>query len=126
MSSRVISTTRIVGLGTTPQKIDVDMGTPFANFIGYISKIDVHGSSNSGASTLTIAMSKDEDGDKQILTDTDSTIYAGKTTATALNANYRIDSICATPTNIIYFWLNVDAGTVDIDELQITFKDAGC
>ena len=68
MSSRVISTTRIVGLGTTPQKIDVDMGTPFANFIGYISKIDVHGSSNSGASTLTIAMSKDEDGDKQILT----------------------------------------------------------
>lgn len=100
------------------------MATPFANFTGFVSLVKIQGSEWDGtASTLTMAITEDLAGDQLIITDTESTLFAGKTTATACGCEYRIDSILATATNYLYLWFKTDSGTIDIDKLIITLRD---
>ena len=124
MASRSINTTGIDNLNGTFQKITVDMGTPFSTFTGFVSLLQIQGSDwNGTASTLTMAISQDAAGDKLLITDTDSTIYAGKTTATACNAGWKIDAIIAAPSNYLYCWFKTDSGTLDIETVIITLRD---
>ena len=124
MPSRSISNQGINNLNGTFQVIPVNMATPFANFTGFVSLVKIQGSDWDGtASTLTMAITEDLAGDQLIITDTESTLFAGKTTATTCGCEYRIDSIIATATNYLYLWFKTDSGTIDIDKLIITLRD---
>ena len=124
MPSRSISTQGINNLNGTFQVIPVDMGTPFANFTGFISIVQVQGSDwNGTASTLTMAITEDSAGDQILITDTESTLFAGKTTGTACGAGYRLDCVIAAPSNFLYLWFKTDSGTIDIDKLIITLRE---
>ncbi len=111
-----MSTEPIVGLTTNFQ-------TPTSTFIGKIDTITVQCSSISSASTLTLAISEDVGGDVLQLTDTNSTIFSGKTTATDGAAMWKMDSIVYMNSNIAYVWLKTNTGSVTVDHIEITFEE---
>jgi hypothetical protein len=118
-----MSTEPIVGLTTNFQMSEVDLKTPTSTFIGKIDTITVQCSSISSASTLTLAISEDVSGDVLQLTDTNSTIFSGKTTATDGAAMWKMDSIVYMNSNIAYVWLKTNTGSVTVDHIEITFEE---
>ena len=117
------STTTITGLTTNFQMLEVCLCTPTSTFLGRIDTITVNVSAISSASVITLAITEDAAGDSHILTDTNSTVFTGKSTATKGAAMWKMDSIVYMNSNIAYVWLKTNTGTVNVDDVQITFEE---
>ena len=75
------------------------------------------------ANKLIVKASRDDDGDQQIITDTESRIFDGVTTATTGSASYRFDSILpANDDDIIYLWFKLSAGTATLNKVLLTYE----
>ena len=117
------STETLSGLGTAFEMLQVCLCTPTSTFLGRIDTITVNVSAISSASVITLAITEDAAGDSHVLTDTNSTVFTGKTTATKGAAMWKMDSIVYMNSNIAYVWLKTNTGTVNVDDVQITFEE---
>ena len=72
---------------------------------------------------MIVKASRDDDGDQQIITDTESRIFDGVTTATTGSASYRFDSIMpANDDDKIYLWFKLSAGTATLNKVLLTYR----
>ncbi|CAB4173577.1 hypothetical protein UFOVP1228_36 [uncultured Caudovirales phage] len=74
-----------------------------------------------GATTLTLQISSDADGDRMLIPATTATLVTGFTTAAKGSIVLRADVDTSLITDKIYYTLKTDAGTCVLDELIVCF-----
>lgn len=105
---------------STWQKVEVNVET-------YLVKVNVVSvqmtSVGTNANKLKVKASRDEFGDQQIITDTESRIFDGVTTATTGSASYRFDSIMpANDDDKIYLWFQLNDDTATLNQVLLTYE----
>jgi len=77
----------------------------------------------SGATKLTCCLSRDTTGDDFVLTETETTLQAGLTTTSTAVGLIRLDVVIRDLNDkILYLHVKTNAGTVDIDSADLTFR----
>ena len=123
------SESAVTGIGTSfdlAKRIEIDMGMfpPDAAYRGFVSIIRAQFSSISSATTCTIRICADTEGDEMLLTDTTSSIFQGLTTTTKGTAMWAIDGFLALVDNDkFHVFLKTNAGSVTADYVEITWAD---
>lgn len=75
------------------------------------------------ANKIKIIASRDQNGDEQLITETESRIFDGITTAAVGCASYRLDSIMpATDNDTIYFHFKLNDETATLDQVFVTYE----
>lgn len=98
-----------------------------AVYIGQVSLVNIQFSNLSSApkpTKATLCISEDSSGDEFILTSTESIIQYGISDATKGTAIWRIDGVIALDLNLndeVYCWIKTDHGTLDINQIVITW-----
>lgn len=115
----------VTGIGeslnnSTWKKVEVNVET-------YLVKVNVVSvqmtSVGTNANKLKVKASRDEFGDQQIITDTESRIFGGVTTATTGSASYRFDSIMpANDDDKIYLWFQLNDDTATLNQVLLTYE----
>ena len=105
---------------STWKKVEVNVET-------YLVKVNVvsvqMNSVGTNANKLKVKASRDEFGDQQIITDTESRIFDGVTTATTGSASYRFDSIMpANDDDKIYLWFQLNDDTATLNQVLLTYE----
>ncbi len=102
--------------------LDVDYRSSFnCTFRGLWIKVK---NASSSPTAITIRMTADVNGDNVIIPDTDSAITFGLSTITKGSAVYSIDMAYVSGSNEkLYLFLCTDTGTVDVDEVCLTWED---
>lgn len=105
---------------STWKKVEVNVET-------YLVKVNVVSvqmtSVGTNANKLKVKASRDEFGDQQIITDTESRIFDGVTTATTGSASYRFDSIMpANDDDKIYLWFQLNDDTATLNQVLLTYE----
>lgn len=77
----------------------------------------------SSPTKLTARITTDADGDKAIVTGTESEIEVGVTTSTDGSAVYRIDVDYIFESAPVYVFFKTDAGTVSVDSVEMTYHE---
>ncbi len=75
---------------------------------------------------LTMCITQDIEGDKYVVTDTVTTIQHGLSTSTLGGGEFRIDTILSLTSedyDHFYIFFKVDKGTLDVDEVIVTWED---
>lgn len=107
--------------------IAVDMGYHISTgrFVGRISLITVYCTNVSAApnpTSLTIKISRDQNGDEYVVTSTAGQIEAGETTSTKATAIYQVDAIVSLDDlDTVHLFAKTNHGTLDISEVRITW-----
>ena len=101
-------------------KVVVDVET-------YLVKVNIvaikMSSVGTNANKLKVKASRDENGDDQIITDTESRIFDGVTTSTTGGASYRFDGIMpANDENQIFLWFQLNDDTATLDQVLLTYE----
>jgi len=101
-------------------KVVVDVET-------YLVKVNIVAikmtSVGTNANKLKVKASRDENGDDQIITDTESRIFDGVTTSTTGGASYRFDGIMpANDENQIFLWFQLNDDTATLDQVLLTYE----
>lgn len=114
-----------LSLSSTPVSIPITMGTNFSEFTGRIDLVALNLSSvAAGATHIHLSISTDPNGDQDLITDTDSRLYDGKTTATKSSASIRPAAILNNyNSNVLYFWVWLNSSTATLDRINITFEE---
>ena len=124
-------------LGTAFATADVhvhnltDGAVPFLaerNFQGIVNGIHVRLTNIGAATTVTIRVCADPDGDFALVPDTEADIVPGITTATSACAAFKVDlplfQILAGPGNgNLYLFAKVDAGTPNFAQSCVTWRE---
>lgn len=77
----------------------------------------------SNANKVKIAATHDDAGDFAIVTDTESRIFDGKTTATDGSASFRLDMIMpSNDVNQIFLWFQLNDDTATLDKVLLTYE----
>jgi len=76
-----------------------------------------------GATSLTVRLTRDTDGDIPVIPDTTATISTGVTTATSGSCVYKIDVDYLHSDDDIYCWIKTDAGTCTVYRLELTWEE---
>ena len=95
------------------------------SFLGRLNGIVIGVSSMSAGpapTTLTMRITEDAAGDRCIVTDTDSSISVGLTTATSGTADYRADIDLSVLGGTVYVFCKTNTGTCTIDSVTITWE----
>lgn len=127
------STTTVTGIGTAYDstkgiEVDLNYSPRTAVYLAKVSLVQVFLSNLSASSTptkLTISISEDSTGNNFFLTDTQSTIQAGITTATDGTALYMLDVIVTMSNDLTdkcYVFFKVDQGSCDVEKVTITWE----
>ena len=107
----------------TDKKIQLDLTYYINNqFSGKLQGLWVFLSSISTASTITMRLCTDAQGDEIIVTDTVSTISTGITTGTKGSAIWSISLDVFLSTNKLYLFIKTDASTVTCDRVWMTME----
>ena len=104
MIVRVVNSTGVSGISNAfdvSKVIQMDMGMfpSDAPYRGYVSLIVAQISSISNATTITLRICRDPEGDQCIVTDTASTIFTGLTTATKGSACWALNAFAGVEDN---------------------------
>ena len=122
------SVASVSDVGTTfdvNKKVAITLPSRFRGkeFLGSLHGLWVYMDKDSGSpAVMTMRLTSDSDGDVQIITDTQSAIYYGVSTATKGAALWNINLDIATDDNVIYLYCKVDQGTVDITSVKLIYK----
>lgn len=126
--NRVTSRSSVSGIGSsfdTGKRIDIDMQMfpPSQNFEGYLSLIVLQVSNINAATKITMRFTRDQAGDEMIITDTESDLYTGITTATKGSAIFALNSFVKVDrAGDLFVFLKTDTGTVDLDYVEMTYQ----
>lgn len=126
---RVTTTSAITGVGTsfaTAKKAELDLGMfpPGSPFLGRLHSVIYHVSSISSAATITFRLCTDAAGDNMLVTDTDGTIFAGVTTATAGSVSFRLDyDVGLDSGSTVYLFHKVNTGSLTIDSIELCWEE---
>lgn len=75
------------------------------------------------ATKLKIVVSTDQDGDKQLITESESRIFDGISTSTVGNASFRLDSILpATDNDTFYLHFKLNDETATLEEVFVSYE----
>lgn len=78
---------------------------------------------HSAATKFKVIISRDEDGDDQLVTETESNILVGKTTASTKCAVYQFGSIVpATDNNTFYIHVKLNSNTATLDRVFVSYE----
>lgn len=127
------STTTVTGIGTAYDaskgvEVDLNYSPRTAVYLAKVSLVQIFLSNLSDASTptkLTISISEDAAGNNFFLTNTQSTIQEGITTATDGTALYLLDVIVTMSNDLTdkcYVFFKVDQGSCDVEKVTITWE----
>jgi len=121
------STTTISGIGTSfdaSKKSTIPLRYFTADeYVGILQGLWINYTVASGdPATLTMRITSDALGDEQIVTDTDSTMFGGITTASYGTVVYKIDLPVDIPSDEIYIFCKVDAGSINISKIVLTVE----
>jgi hypothetical protein len=98
--------------------IDVETYLVKVNLISF-KMSNVH----SAATKLKVIVSRDQEGDDQLITETESNIIVGKTTASTRCAVYQFDSIVpATDNNTFYIHAKLNSNTATLDRVFVSYE----
>ena len=126
--NRVTSRTAVTGVGSSfdlAKRIDIDMEMfpPSQSFEGYMSLITLQLSSINAAANITLRLCRDTAGDQMIITDTQSDIFTGITTATKGTAIFALNSfVKVAQAGDLYAFVKLNTGSCDIDFCEITYQ----
>ena len=126
--NRVTSRASVAGVGssfnlTKRLDIDMEMFPPSQYFEGYLTLIVLQISNINGASKITMRLCRDVEGDQMIITDTESNIFTGITTASKGSAIFALNAfVKVNHAGDLYVFLKTDTGTLDIDFVEITYQ----
>ena len=127
------STTTVTGIGTTYDaskglEVDLNYSPRTAVFLARVSMVKIFLSNLSDSSTptkLTISISEDPTGNKFFLTNTQTDIQQGITTATDGTGLIDLNVIVCMSidlTDKCYVFFKVDQGSCDVDQVTITWE----
>ena len=127
------STTTVTGIGTAYDsakglEVDLSYSPRTSVFLAKVSMVQIFLNNLSDSSTptkLTISISEDPTGNNYFLTDTQSNIQAGLTTATDGTALYMLDVIVTMSNDLTdkcYVFFKLDQGSCDVDRVTITWE----
>ena len=98
--------------------IDVEMYLVKVNLVS-LKMLNVH----SSATKTKVFFSRDLEGDDQLITETESNIIVGKTTATTKCSSYRLDSIMpANDNETIYLHVKLNNNTATLDQVFVSYE----
>jgi len=126
--NRVTSSSSVSGVSTSfdiAKRIDIDMDMfpPEQPFEGFLSLIVVQVSSISATTKVTLRISRDEDGDEMIITDTDSVLFRGVTTASKGSAIFALNCFVKVGDSPnLYAFVKSDTGSFDVDYIEIVYE----
>jgi len=126
--NRVTSRSSVSAIGSsfdTGKRIDIDMEMfpPSQHFEGYLSLIVLQVSNINAATKITMRFTRDQAGDEMIITDTESDLYTGITTATKGSAIFALNSFVKVDrAGDLFVFLKTDTGTVDLDYVEMTYQ----
>lgn len=99
------------------------MFPPSQHFEGYMSLIVLQISNINAASKITLRLCRDVEGDQMIITDTQSDLYTGITTATKGSAIFALNAFVKVGhAGDLYVFLKTDTGTCDLDFVEMTYQ----
>lgn len=103
--------------------IDMDMFPPTQAFQGYLSLIVVQLSSINACSKITLRVCRDSLGDQMIITDTDSDIFTGITTATKGTCVFALNGFVKLASGgHLHCFAKTDTGSCDIDFIEMVYQ----
>ncbi len=126
------STGSVSGIGTSYDLaktiiIDLNFTPRTARFIAEVSLINIQCSNASHSvnpNEITVCISEDVAGDQMILTDTATDLQRGLTDTNTATGIIRIDAIISLDrADTIYMHIKTNNGTIDIDQVVITYND---
>ena len=126
--NRVTSSSSVPGVSTSfdiAKRIDIDMDMfpPEQPFEGFLSLIVVQVSSISATTKVTLRISRDEAGDEMIITDTDSVLFRGVTTASKGSAIFALNCFVKVGDSPnLYAFVKSDTGSFDVDYIEIVYE----
>ena len=98
--------------------IDVESYLVMVNLVSF-KMSGVH----SAATKLKVFITRDQDGDDQLITETESNILPGKTTPTTKCAVYRFNSIVpATDNDTLYVHAKVNSNTATLERVFLSYE----
>lgn len=99
--------------------LDIDYKTVFAaNVQGiYVTVSDIV-----NATSITMRVCTDLNGDKSIIPDTQATIATGLTTSDSGMAVYKVDLDVYTSAEVYYVFYKVNHGTLTVDSVTMTYR----
>lgn len=75
------------------------------------------------ATKIKVVVSTDQDGDKQLITESESRIFDGISTSTVGNASFRLDSILpATDNDTFYLHFKLNDQTATLEEVFVSYE----
>lgn len=75
------------------------------------------------ATKIKVVVSTDQDGDKQLITESESRIFDGISTSTVGNASFRLDSILpATDNDTFYLHFKLNDETATLEEVFVSYE----
>ena len=87
------------------------------------SMLEVKCTNVSGATKITCCLSRDIQGDDYVLTETQTDLQSGLTTTSTAKGLIRLDVVIRDLNDkILYLHVKTNAGTVDIDSADLTFR----
>ena len=126
--NRVTSRSSVSGVGSTfdvNKVIDIDMNMfpPSQHFEGYLSLIVLQISNINAAEKITMRLCRDSAGDEMIITDTQSDLFTGITTATKGSAIFALNAFVKVGhAGDLHAFVKTDTGTCDIDFVEMTYQ----
>jgi hypothetical protein len=102
--------------------------TAGVSWAAFLETVNVHVHAISGATSLTVRVTSDADGDTCIIPDTTATISTGVTTAArgtvAFSAGVAMTNLDPATTNsTVYVWAKTNAGTANLKESTIVWTE---
>jgi hypothetical protein len=126
--NRVTSKTSISGVSTAFDiakriSIDMDMFPPEQPFEGFLSLIVVQVSNIQSTTKVILRVSRDEEGDSMIITDTESVLYRGITTSSKGSAIFALNCFVKVGDSPnLYAFVKSDTGSFDVDYIEMVYE----
>lgn len=126
--NRVTSKTPITGVSNAFSiskriEIDMDMFPPTQPFEGFLSLIVVQVSNISATTKITLRVCRDNAGDAMIITDTESQLFRGITTAAKGSAIFALNCFVKVGDSPnLFAFLKSDTGSFDVDYIEMVYE----
>lgn len=126
--NRVQSEAQVSAIGSSYNinkiiSIDMDMFPPTQAFEGYLSMIVVQLSNINACTKMTLRVCRDEEGDAMIITDTQSDIYTGITTATKGTCVFSLNGfVKLAEGSHLHCFTKTDTGSCDVDYIEMVYQ----
>lgn len=122
-----VDSTQKIGVGSSfdlTKKATLDLDINYrSSFWGSLQGLWIHVSSATSSPTkITFRICSDTLGDKMLVTDTEGDLFFGITSATTGSVVYKIDIPLLLSTETVYLMAKTDTGTVNIDEVVLSWQ----